>query len=237
MDYNEKFYMVKKLLILTLYFLSFSTFAKTAFIQVNADTKVEALPDYIKISVSIEKQAKSSAQAKAKTDTVSEALNVLLNNENIKEQDIDQARINIYPNYLWDKGKRLLQGYKASRSVLIKLRDLDSYNQFIKNLSQLDLQRVSSDSGGFDNTSLLEEEALVKALGKAKAKAAVMAKALGSKLGEVLMIQEGRASVIQPRLYSEVAVDSENQKHAINGELNMKPQTVSASVTVQFELK
>ena len=228
--------MFKNFLLLALYALSLSTYAKTAFIQVNADAEVEALPDFIQISLAIEKQAKNSAEAKAQTDAVSAELNKLLNRENIQEQDIDQARLNIYPNYQWDKGQRFLQGYKASRSVMIKLRALDNYNAFMKKLSELDLQRLSSGSGGFDNESFLQESALVKALGLAKTKAEAMALALDTEVGQVLMIQEGRASVIQPRMYAEMAADSNRQEGEVIGELNIQPQKVSATVTVQFKL-
>ena len=229
--------MLKQVLMLTLLLGSLSTFAKSAFIQVTADANVEALPDFINVSVSIEKRGNNSAQAKADTDAVSAALNTLLRRENIQEQDIDQARLSIYPNYQWDKGQRFLQGYTASRSVTIKLRDLNNYNLFMSKLSELDLQRVVASTGGFDNESFLEESALVKALGLAKTKAEAMATALNADLGKVLMIQEGRASVIQPRMYAEMASDSQAEDQSVSGELKIKPQKVSASVTVQFELK
>ena len=76
-----------------------------------------------------------------------------------------------------------------------------------------------------------------KALQKAKDKAESMATELGTELGGVLMIQEGRASVIQPRMYAEMAADSNAQESEVTGELNIKPQKISASVTVQFKLE
>ncbi len=137
-----RFFMHIRLLVISLLALSFSAFAKPAFIEVNAKAQVQALPDFIQISVSIEKVGKNSADAKTATDSSSEALNALLKNEGIKDEDIEQARLSIYPDYQWHQGKRSLQGYKASRSVQIKLRDLDSYNEFMQKLSGLNLQRV-----------------------------------------------------------------------------------------------
>ncbi len=226
-----------RLLVISLLALSFSAFAKPAFIEVNAKAQVQALPDFIQISVSIEKVGKNSADAKTATDSSSEALNALLKNEGIKDEDIEQARLSIYPDYQWHQGKRSLQGYKASRSVQIKLRDLDSYNEFMQKLSGLNLQRVSSGSGGFDNDASLEQKALVKALAKAEEKAKVMAEALGAKLGKVLMIQEGTRNKVGPRMYAEMAADSVGAAQASVGELQIKPEKVSASVSVQFQLK
>lgn len=206
-------------------------------IQVSAEGTVDVLPDFIHISVQIEKTGNTKANTKSDVDKITQQVIDAARAQGIKEEHIEASQLAIYPQYEWDKNKRILKGETVQRAVNIKLYDLGKYTDLADAVAKIDITRMQQQGYGFENSEQHQNDALVKALNNAKAKAQLIADTMGGKLGAVYHVSEagsGFAPMPKARAMMAMSADMATESAA---PLEIRPQTVSASVTVIFLLR
>lgn len=208
-------------------------------INVNATANVEVMPDYINVQINIEKMKKTKAEAKTEVDRITQQVLDAAKKLAIKDKHIQASEIFARPEYQWKPdNKRVLIGEVVNRNISIKLYELGSYSALAAELMKLDITNFSQNGFGYDNIEQHQNQALVKALAKAKEKAQLIAGNLGLTLGKAYQVSESGGDFPMPMpmyakgMRAEMAMmDAGAPQEA---PLEVKAQTVTANVNVVF---
>ncbi|KAA1461109.1 DUF541 domain-containing protein, partial [Escherichia coli] len=94
---------------------------------------VKAEPDIATLMINVNISAKDASGAKKQVDELVAKYFDFLKNHGIEKKDIDAANLRTQPDYEYDNvsGKSVLKGYRAIRSVEVKVRKLDQLNDLL----------------------------------------------------------------------------------------------------------
>jgi len=178
-------------------------------IWVNGEGKVTAVPDIAILSLGIEAQEATVAEAQTKASEAMDRVMTALEDNDVAEKDIQTQYFSIQKVTRWDEEKQqeIVIGYRVTNTVTAKIRDIDKAGLIIDAVVVAggDLTRVDNISFSIDDPSAYLEEAREKAMADAGAKAEQLAKLAGVKLGKPTYISESSylPSPIYPKLYYE----------------------------------
>ena len=209
-----------------------------ATIAVSANGSVEVMPDYINISVDIEKTRKTKAEAKQEVDHITQQALTVIKKLGIRDKHVQASNIFARPEYQWKPdSKRVLVGEVVNRTISVKLYNLEDYSALAAELMKLDINNFNQNGFGYDNIEQYQNQALVNALQKAREKAELIASTLKVRLGEPWQVNESGGDFPMPVPYlakgmrAEMAMmDSAPQE----APLDIKPQIITSSVNVVF---
>jgi uncharacterized protein len=176
-------------------------------IWVNGEGKVTAVPDVAILSLGIEAQELTVAEAQAKAAAAMDSVMKALKDAGIDEKDIQTQYFNIQKVTRWDNDKQYetVIGYRVTNTVIAKVRDVTKAGTVIDAVVVAggDLTRINSIGFTVDDPSSYYEQARVKAVTDAAAKAKKLADTAGVKLGKPVYITE--SSYIPGPIYRDVA--------------------------------
>lgn len=161
-----------------------------AHVYVEGSAEIEAEPDLMNFSLSIELVDLDLAKAKASVDERSRQLIALCKKMGISAKDIATTALNIRPQYEYRNQERVLVGNSVSRQVDISLRDLKKYPEFMQALVTAKISETINTELTLADKKSLEEKAQIAAMEDARARAARLVKSQGKKLGDVWSISE-----------------------------------------------
>lgn len=153
--------------------------------------KVAYTPDVAKITFGVQVDKVSTAEEALNTlnsniDKVIKALSTL----GIEQKDISTQNYSLYPQYDYIDGVSKPAGYNASQQVTIKIEKFAEKDNLIgRAIAEVTKAGVNQINGiSFEAADLeaLKNEAKLKAITDAKAKAKVMAKSTGVHLGKII---------------------------------------------------
>jgi uncharacterized protein len=163
-------------------------------IWVNGEGKVTATPDVAIISVGIQSQEITVADAQAKAAAAMDKLMQALKDQGVAEKDIKTTSFYINQVSRWDsvKQEQIITGYIVSNTVTVKIRDVKKAGTTIDAVAVVggDLTRVNGITFTVDDPTNYYNDARAKAIDNAVAKAKQMADKTGIKLGKVTYITE-----------------------------------------------
>lgn len=167
-------------------------------IYITGEGKVTAIPDIAMISFGLETEKPDITEAQ---ETNSQTMNNLI--EKLKalgvaKEDIQTSNYNIYPRYDWIDGVQILKGYIVNQNVNVKIRETDKIEQALKIAGELKLNQIGGLTFGIDDPESYRQEARVKALVNAQAKAEALAQILGVKLGRIISFSENEGYPAAP---------------------------------------
>lgn len=208
-------------------------------ITVRGEAVTRAVPDKADLRITLYREGKEAAEAKAQVDRLLETLREIASDFKIEEKDLHTQYTSVQPKYDYNSisGKHSLEGYVAQHSIVITLRDLERLGDLTQMMVNRGIDRVDGVEYGLTQEQSLKEDTLVKAVEAAQKKAARLAKAAGRDAGEVLTIQEEGISMPSPMpnvvMYSEsISSKSGSPGAPPSGELEIR-----ASVTASYSLK
>jgi uncharacterized protein YggE len=209
-------------------------------IRVSGAGLMEAPPDlaYVQFSIVSNDDAPDRARtlnAEASRETMN-AVRAL----GIDETDIRMRTLQLQPKQEWNPDKRRWesQGFEATRSVEVTVRDLEMLPQLVADVVERGANRIESVRYALDDRKELEREALRQAVADARAKAGAMAGVVDANVGMVISIQEQGVSMPQPVVRSFEAMTAKDAAGAAEPEAFAGGLIeVRASVTVVFELE
>jgi uncharacterized protein YggE len=192
--------------------------------------EVQGVPDTLTADVSVEAAAADVTtamnQANARQNSVLNALNA----SGIDPKDISTTQVSLQPQY---GDNSVITGYRASNSIQIKIRKLDTASQVLANVVNAggDATRINSVSYSIEDDSKLVTDARARAFNDAKQRAEQYAGLSGLSLGKVISISEvpGGTPPTPPMPMPRGAMAS-------SVPLQPGQQTVSFSVTAVWEL-
>jgi uncharacterized protein YggE len=180
-------------------------------IWVNGEGKVTAVPDVAILSVGVEAQAASVADAQSQANTAMDKVMTALKNGGVATKDIQTQYFNIQKVSRWDNDKQqeIVIGYRATNTVTAKIRDINKAGTVIDAVVAAggDLTRINSIGFTVDDPAPYQEQAREKAVADAASKAKQLADAAKVKLGKPLYITE--SSYVPSPIYRDVALKAE----------------------------
>ena len=163
-------------------------------IHVTGAGTASATPDIAILSLGVEGQARTVAEANAIAANAIAAVLAVLRESGVDDVDMKTQHFSIQPQYSFnrDTGVQSLTGYRVTNSLVVTLRDLDAVGSIIDAAAAAggDATRINSIGFRVEDGVALEAEARVLALADAVAKADLFAEATGVTRGKLVFITE-----------------------------------------------
>jgi len=159
-------------------------------ITVAGEGRVTTMPDIAKIEIGtvIEKPTVSAAQKE--NTSIMNALNDKMSALGVVKADVQTSNYTIQPMYDWNNGKQTLRGYQVAQNLRVKIRDLDKVGDILGAAGELGVNQVGGIDFTVDQPDTIQQEARIKALENAKAKAEALTQVMGVKLVRVVSFGE-----------------------------------------------
>ena len=192
--------------------------------------EVQGTPDTLTTDVSIEFLAPDVTSAMNQTSQRQQAVIDALVGSGIDRKDISTTQVSLQPQF-GDNNNNIV-GYRASNSISVKIRKLDSASQALALIVSTggDATRINSVNYSIEDDSQLVKDARARAFNDAKDRAEQYAQLSGLSLGKVITISEVAGST------PPVPMPMPRSAMAEAVPLSPGQQTVAFSVTVAWEL-
>ena len=210
-------------------------------LTVNAEGKTSAKPDLAVFTAGVATTGKTAGEALSANSTAMNRVIQALKRSGIAERDIQTSNLSLNPVYgSRERSANALEqelppilGYRANNTVTVKQRKIEQFGKVIDTLVSAGANQVSGPSFQMDDPETALDEARVEAIGKARERAELYAKAAGLHVVRILSISEGGSySPRPPVAYARVAMEmAEESTPVAAGEVE-----VQANVSVMFEL-
>jgi len=207
-------------------------------IWVTGEGKVTVVPDIAMLSLGIEAQNKSVAEAQSQAIEAMDKVMAALTENGVAKKDIQTQYYSIQQVTRWDNDKQqeIVIGYRVVNTVVAKIRDTEKTGTIIDAVTASggDLTRINSISFSVDDPTVYYGQAREKAMADAKDKAKQLADLANVSLGEPTYITESVYSPIYPRdMYGKVeAVPAPAETPISVGEME-----ISLNVQVVFAIR
>lgn len=206
-------------------------------LNISATGEVEAKPDVAEASFGVMSEGSDPQKIQDDNSSKINKITDFLKNTGIKEDDIATENYNLYPRYNYTDSKQVLDGYTLTQTVNVKVRDLKKVGDILKGVVQNGANNINGLTFRIDDPESLKQEARKKALENAKAKAEDLAKVAGVRLGKVVNFSESDVSMPYPVMYDKAMPAVGMGGGGAAPDVQPGITTVTASVSVTFELK
>jgi len=194
--------------------------------------EVQGTPDTLTVNASIEFVAPDVTGAMNQTSDRQKAVIDALVGADIDRKDISTTQVSLQPQFAGGDSTAII-GYRASNSIDVKIRKLDSASQTLSLIvsTGADATRINSVNYSIEDDSQLVKDARARAFNDAKDRAGQYAQLSGLGLGKVISITESGGAMPPP-------TPMPYTRGAEMAAVPVEPgqQTVGFSVTVIFEL-
>ena len=175
-------------------------------IWVTGEGKVSVVPDVAILSLGVEAQAATVAEAQNQAAGAMNAVVKALDSYGIAKKDIKTQHFSIYPVRKWirEREEEVLVGYRVNNMVTAKVRKVEDTGDIIDAVTRAggDNIRINSISFTVDDPTAYHKEVRKKAMADAEAKAKQLADSADVKLGKPTYINESGGLVPVPREYA-----------------------------------
>jgi uncharacterized protein YggE len=204
-------------------------------IWVNGEGKATGVPDVAILTLGIEAQELTVAEARDEAAAAMTSVMDTLKSSGIDDADIQTQYFNIQEVTRWDSDKQqqTVIGYQVTNTVTVKVRDITTVSAVIDGVTAAggDLTRINSLAFTIDDPSSYYEQARADAVADAAAKAKQLADLADVKLGKPTYISE--SSYIPSPIYRDVATVGE-QVPAATPTTPVSPGEMEITVNVQI---
>jgi uncharacterized protein YggE len=203
-------------------------------IWVSGTGKVTVTPDIATLSLGIEAQAATVAEAQAQAAGAMDTVMAALAAGGVADKDIQTQYFSISQQTRWDdyKDEQVVTGYDVTNMVTAKIRDMEQIGSIIDAVAAAggDYTRINNISFSVDDPTPYYEEARQKAMADAKDKAGQLADLAGVNLGKPTYISEGTQTYATRNVvYYDIAVPA-----AEGASTSISPGEMELTVTVQL---
>lgn len=209
-------------------------------ISTSGSAVIQAEPDMATLTINVTVKEKEASAAKAQADKRVAQYFDFLKAQGIEKKDINAANISTSPDYVYDKEKEesVIRGYNASRSVTVKVHDLNKLNTLLDGALKSGLNDISAVEFGVNNPEKYREEVRQKAISDAISQAKSVAKGFGTELGAVYSIGYNAPQPVPVMARGKMMLAA-NAPAAVSADETYEQQTIDFrdQVDVVFELK
>jgi hypothetical protein len=213
-------------------------------VTVTGQAEMRVPPDEVVFTLEIENVERDILVANKRTDDSVRQILAIARKNNIKPEDVQTSQISVQPKYNTDdldldqraKVKRVLIGYEVSKTVAIRLREINRFDELLSDVLKAGITRLNNLEFRDSQIRKHRDEARRMAMRAAKEKASLLAGEIGQNIGPAYSINE----VIE---YGRASGTYQNATTTINGSLSETESatapgsiSVTAQVTVRFRL-
>lgn len=205
-------------------------------VTVQATGTAMAVPDAVRMYLTVTILADTSKDALAKVSNVADKVRGALIDNGVKEKDIATQTVSVYPEYNYPQsGVQTLVGYRASQSFEVVIHEADTAGAVVDAVVAAggDLVQIGGVTPVVLDTSDSAKKARADAVANARAKAEDYAKLLNVKLGSVEYITEISAPVGGPVMRGDVAVGAPEAATKID----LGEQQITVTIEVRWSFK
>jgi uncharacterized protein YggE len=204
-------------------------------LDIVATGEVNRVPDIARIGAGVVTSAPTATAALEQNAVRMAAVRAALKQAGIADRDIQTSAINLFPDYRQDErgGNPQLIGYRASNELSVRFRDIAHTGRILDALVAQGANQISGPNLEIDKPETALDEARVNALGAARARADLYARALGKKVGRVLAVSEAGPAFAP---YGKVAMQASARGAATNL-IEPGEQALSVTLNVTYELE
>jgi len=206
-------------------------------IWVNGTGKVYAVPDIAQLTLGVEAQAATVAQAQAQANQAMADVVAALKAAGIADEDIQTQYYNIYEVTRWDydKEESIITAYRVTNTVTATIRDIETVGAVIDGVVVAggDYIRINGINFSVEDPNIYYAQAREQAVNYAKAKAEQMASLTGVTLGKMFYITESSYS------YSPNYVDIRAEYAAADGastSISAGQLEITTTVTIAYNI-
>ncbi|TDR87264.1 SIMPL domain-containing protein [Enterovirga rhinocerotis] len=151
---------------------------------------IEAKPDYAAVSIGVSNKAQTTAAAIDATSSAAGKIAAAAKAFGIEPRDIQTSYVSLQPAYrpVRDPSGVVEQkpdGYSASNSVVVRVRDLGKLGEFLRNVVDGGANHIGGVAFELSDSTKLEGEALAAAVKDARRQADIIAEAAGVKIARI----------------------------------------------------
>jgi uncharacterized protein len=210
-------------------------------IAVYGTATTEVVPDQMVWSVAVRNKNMVLESAASEHGKTVQTVLSLLKELKVDAKSVQTSRMEFGENREYTSSSWVKSGYYAKTDVSFKVTDLELYKTLWLGLAKI--SSVSVQNVSYDHTKRIEyrNETRQKALLAAKEKAAVMAKTLGSEIGEPMVVEEDLS--VGEGWQGNYAVQAMNNVSSVSGEnpdnrdgLSLGTISIKARVKTSFRL-
>ncbi len=162
-------------------------------ITVRGVAEVTIPPDHVSVSTNVVTLDMDLAKAQAENDRRVRDVLAFVKRLGVEADDVSTGYASLQPKERQERDKPpVFEGYEASKSITVKLRDMDKYDELISGILGLGVNRIDGISFKSAEETKKRREARLLAVEAAKEKAEYLAEKLGQKVGKPLWIAEFR---------------------------------------------
>ena len=170
------------------------TAAQTPTITVTGTAELKVVPDSVVFSMSVEKINKNILAAKIENDESVAKILAVAKKHAIDDKDVKTDFISVSKRYEFvgtgASRQRVFLGYAVSKTVIIKLKDLQKFEAFFSDLLTTGVTEVRSVYFQSSEFQKHKRDTRGLAMRVARRKASEMASAIGQSIGKAVMIDE-----------------------------------------------
>lgn len=222
-------------------------------ITVSGHGEVNAVPDIASIYFTVESGKTTQKESSDEVNTKVSQVLAFLKTSDIAEKDIKTDGYNSYPKYsnptpcpLYYRADGVMPpcpqseakiiGYSVSQSITVKIRKVDDSSKIIDGINKIGVTNMSGPTLSIDDEDGLKAEARKKAIDDAKAKAKVLAKDLGIRLGHISNFNEN-GNNYYPMYASSAVTKDVAMGGGVPSEIPKGENTISSDVSITYEIR
>jgi uncharacterized protein YggE len=159
---------------------------------------VEIAPDEASIIINASCINKDIKQAKSCLIDITSSLNDDLLNFGIQKEDILTTNVNLSKDYIWTNNSEVFNGYRASTTTSVRVRDLKILDELYSNLLSNDKLGIGSLTYGHSKMDSINNIAYLKALENANKLADQILSQLPEKNKSIMQVSNFEISGSEP---------------------------------------
>lgn len=201
-------------------------------LDVVATGEVTRVPDIVRINAGVMTQAPTASEAIRANAERMRTMRAALREAGVAERDIQTSTLNLHPQWRHNENQApIFTGYQAHNAVNVRFRDIANAGRIIDALVASGANQIDGPMFEIDQPEPALDEARTRAIEIARNRATLYANALGMRVKRILSVSEAGAAMPMPMMARAANME-------VSG-TNIAPgqQTLSASVTVTFELE
>lgn len=201
-------------------------------IAVTGVGEAEVTPDRARLSIGVQTQAPTAADASTRNARLQRAVIDTLRALGLGADQITTSGYNVYPEQTFDpQGRRTrITGYNVQNTVVVELRRVDQVGPALDAVLSKGANVVSSLQFYSSQADAVQRRALQNAIARARADAEAMAQAAGGQLGE--LVELSSEPVQRPRPV--MAMASARMADAASTPISEGTQTLTATVSARW---
>ena len=205
-------------------------------ISVSGEGKSPGKPDIAMISLGVTRLAPTVAEARDGAAASLDAMIKTIQANGVARDDIQTEQFNIQPEYDYSNGRQLLNGFRVTNTLSVKLRDVDKTSKVVDDAVNAGGNDTNVQNIAFtiDKPDELQAKAREAAVADARAKAETLAKTAGVELGDPITISESGGPV---PIYAERALAADSVAAAPATPIEPGTLDVVINVSVTWAIK